>query len=108
MKRIIIGTLLFLLGAATTTKAHAQTNTLVIRKEQQQEHRRIKQGVASGELTREEAERLRLQQVKIQQDKRIAKADGVVTPEERARLKTEQNRASRKIYRQKHDAQERN
>jgi hypothetical protein len=34
-----------------------------------------------------------------------AKADGTVTAQERRRLHKAQNRASRDIYRQKHDAQ---
>ncbi len=46
-------------------------------------------------------------QAKIQHDKKVAKADGVVTPAERTKLNREQNVASRKIYRQKHDAQRR-
>jgi hypothetical protein len=35
------------------------------------------------------------------------KADGKFTPAERAKINREQNRTSRAIYRQKHDAQHR-
>lgn len=108
MKRIIIGTLLFIIGATGTQKAEAQTErTPGIRHEQKKEHHRIKQGVASGELTRKEAAHLQMEQAKIRSDKREAKADGVVTPAERANIKAEQKRASRRIYVQKHDGQQR-
>ena len=39
----------------------------------------------------------------VQEDK--AKADGKVTPKERARLAKSQNKQARKIAKQKHDAQ---
>ncbi|MFI5152153.1 MAG: hypothetical protein ACHQET_02385, partial [Chitinophagales bacterium] len=57
------------------------------------------------ELTPRETEHLEAREAKIQHDKRIAKSDGTVTPAERARLNREENRTSRAIYRQKHDAQ---
>jgi len=66
---------------------------------------RIDQGVASGQLTRREARRLEKQQVHIARAESSAKSDGVVTSAERAKLHRMQDRASRDIYRQKHDAQ---
>ena len=74
------------------------------------EHRqqyRIREGVRSGELTRRETERLEAQQARIRVDERFARADGHISPRERARLDREQDRASRDIYRQKHDRQDR-
>ena len=68
---------------------------------------RIRQGVASGELTRPEAARLREHQADIRQDKQAARADGVVTRDERQDIRKDQRRASGAIYRQKHDNQER-
>jgi hypothetical protein len=72
------------------------------------QQKRIGNGVRSGELTRPEARRLERRQARIAYDKAKAKSDGVVTAEERAKLAREQNRASRSIARQKHDAQKRN
>ena len=66
---------------------------------------RIQEGVKSGELTRHEAHKLRAEQRTIRAEKRMAKADGVVTAEERAKIKHDQKRASRHIYKQKHDEQ---
>ena len=68
---------------------------------------RIYNGVASGELTRPEARRLTAGQAHLRRAEARAKADGVVTGRERAHLQHEANQQSRRIYRQKHDAQDR-
>jgi len=68
---------------------------------------RIYNGVASGELTRPEARRLTAGQVHLRRVEARAKSDGVVTGRERAHLQHEANQQSRRIYRQKHDAQDR-
>ncbi|MDB5808869.1 MAG: hypothetical protein JWN94_991 [Betaproteobacteria bacterium] len=85
--------------------AFAQTATPNIDKRQANQERRIDQGVKSGELTTKEANRLEKREAKLQSDKEKAKADGVVTKKERAKLQHEANRDSKAIYRQKHDAQ---
>ena len=69
---------------------------------------RIRQGIASGELTRPETRRLVRGEARLHRHEARAKADGVVTARERARLQHEANVESRRIYRQKHDAQDRN
>jgi hypothetical protein len=86
---------------ATTQKS---TATPRVRHRQIRQQRRIQQGVKSGQLTPAETKRLEVQQGKIQADKLEAKSDGKVTPQERAKLTREQNRASRTIYRKKHNA----
>jgi hypothetical protein len=68
---------------------------------------RIHNGVASGELNRAETRRLAAGQYQLRAAEARAKADGVVTGGERARLQHEANQQSRRIYRQKHDAQNR-
>ena len=87
--------------------ASAQTATPGINARQRNEQTRIRQGVRSGELTRPEAARLRAREADIRQDKRAAKADGVVTRDERQDIRQDERQASRAIYRQKHDRQER-
>lgn len=84
--------------------AHAGRN-------QHREHRqqeRIKAGVASGELTRKEAKKLRKGQKHIDRMQEKAMADGVMSPEEKARIEKAQDHQSRRIYKQKHDQQDRN
>ncbi len=82
-------------------------NTPVVDERQQNQHARIRQGVASGEVTHVEAKRLRTEQRHVRRVERRAKADGEVTPQERAKLQRKQNRVSRDIRRQKHDPQDR-
>ncbi len=68
---------------------------------------RIANGVKSGELTRPETRRLAAGQRHVHRVERRVESDGVVTARERARLQHESNQQSRRIYRQKHDAQDR-
>ena len=70
---------------------------------QQVQQRRIADGVASGELTPRETVRLERQQAGIERAQRRIEADGKVTPGERARLHARQDKASRDIYRAKHN-----
>ena len=87
--------------------ADAQVITPGINARQRTERARIRQGVATGELTRPETARLKGREADIRQDKRAARADGVVTRDERQDIRKDENQASRAIYRQKHDGQER-
>ena len=68
---------------------------------------RISQGVKSGELTPKEAVHLEKREAKIDAEIKADRAanGGKLTPAERAKINAEQNRASRAIHRQKHDAQ---
>ena len=75
---------------------------------QAHQQQRIGNGVQNGELTAREARRLEAGQVHLNRVERRAKADGVVTAKERAHMQHEENQQSRRIYRQKHDAQDRN
>ena len=81
----------------------AEGGTILRREARQQ--KRIEQGVKSGELTAEETAKLEREQAKIEADREKALSDGTITKKEKARLTREQNRASRHIYREKHDAQ---
>src|SRR2546422_5266246 len=69
------------------------------------QQRRIEQGVASGELTNREAARLERGQARDNAAQARAGADGKVGPHEQRRLQRQENRQSRRIYREKHDAQ---
>jgi Skp family chaperone for outer membrane proteins len=74
---------------------------------QHQQRERVGQGVRSGELTRRETRKLAEEQRDIRQLERAYKSDGTLTAAERRDLQHEQNQASRDIYQQKHDAQDR-
>ena len=66
---------------------------------------RIDQGVASGQLTQRETARLENGQARVNQAEAHAKADGKVTKAERKQLDRMQDKQSRRIKHQKHDAQ---
>lgn len=92
-------------GAALTGTAFAQTATPRLDQREANQQNRINQGVASGQLTPREAGRMQNRANRLEANEQRAKADGVVTRHERKRLHREANRNSRKIHRQKHDAQ---
>ena len=85
---------------ATSTDS---TQTPGINQRQRNQQHRIGQGVQSGQLTGHETRQLERQQARIQATKKKDKADGNVTPQEKAQLTRMQNRASRDIYRDKHN-----
>ncbi|MBR7778451.1 hypothetical protein [Undibacterium rugosum] len=80
------------------------TNTPKIDQRQVRQEKRIAQGVSSGELTAKETANLEKREAKIEADKQAAKADGVVTKQERTKLRHEEDVASRRIEQKKHNA----
>lgn len=74
---------------------------------QAEQRERIHQGIRSGELTPREAARLQAEQREIEHLQRMYMADGRLGPHERRHLVAELDDASRHIWRQKHDAQDR-
>lgn len=71
---------------------------------QKNQHERIDEGVKSGELTKKETLKLEAEQAKIQRKKRrLKRNDGKLGPKEKAKLTHKQNKASRHIYKEKHD-----
>ena len=104
--RNLIAASIAVLSATLIAPAFSQgTNTPNIDKRQANQAARIEQGKASGALTPTEAARLDVGQAKVDVKEAKAKSDGVVTKRERAKLQQAENKQSRKIKRQKHDAQ---
>jgi len=64
---------------------------------------RIRQGLLDGSLTPQEARRLWAEQRRIRAIEAQMGAHGYFSPQERARLTARQNRASRAIYRARHN-----
>ncbi len=75
---------------------------------QVKQQERIHQGVKSGEVTKKEYRHLQKQQARIQRSKKQAWSDGKLTKKERVRLEHQQDKASRHIYRAKHNDADRN
>lgn len=91
--------------AALALPAAAQTATPRVDQRQANQETRIEKGVATGQLNGHEAARLEKGQANVQKAEDKAKADGVVTDKERAKLHHKQQKQSKKIAKQKHDAQ---
>lgn len=106
MKKIIGIVVAGVLSLSLSTASVAgPTSDPGIQKREQNQEKRIQQGVQSGQLTPAEAGKLEAQQAKIKQDEERMKADGKLTKAERRKLKREQDQASKNIYRKKHNPQ---
>ena len=100
MKQLImISIAIIMLGCATTNPAIA--GRIGDRQIKQQE--RILKGVNSGALTGEEARRLEKEQLLIKEAKEMALRDGILTDRERLKIEAMQDKASKRIYRLKHN-----
>lgn len=94
-------------------KHDAQTQNLNPKSEVGQRDRnqqkRIGEGIENGSLTPREAGRLEGQEKRLNAEQRNMRAanGGTLTPAEKAKINQQQNRESKRIYRQKHDAQTR-
>ena len=88
-------------AAVTATPAGARIN----QRQAHQQHR-IARGVADGQLTARETYRLERQEGRIAAYEARSRADGGgLSARERVRIEHMQDRESRRIYHQRHDAQ---
>ena len=69
------------------------------------QEKRIEQGVQSGQLTNREVGKLERGQARVDRKEARAGADGHVGAGEQASIQHAENRQSKRIFRQKHDAQ---
>jgi hypothetical protein len=99
-----VGTALAIASIGAFAQATAPATPKVDAREAKQQAR-IDAGVASGQLTAKETNRLDKQQAKVAGAEAKAKADGTVTRKERRHVARMQDRASKNIHNQKHDAQ---
>ena len=102
--KIIVSTL-FVFSAVFTQTAHANSNSPGIDHKQNNQKGRIVQGIDSGSLTGREAVRLGVKQGRVHNKEQRFKSDGQFTARERAVIHRDLFRASKTIYRQKHDGQ---
>jgi len=86
-------------NAAFADQYHHESNSQM----QYHERQRIKQGVESGSLTREEAKGLAQQQKQIRTEEHAYKSDGRYTPAERKDVHQDLQQSSQNIYQEKHD-----
>ena len=85
--------------------AYAQSMYSIDQRQDYQQNR-IEQGIRSGQITQSEAWRLEQGERAIDRAQARARADGVVTQQERNRIDQMTDRQGRQIYRQSHDSQQ--
>lgn len=93
--------------AGLMSTASAQVTKTIVQKNYH-EKERVKQGVKSGELTAAETKVLLKNQKEIHQEVKGAKADGVVTADEKHDIKIDKRKQSRRTVRLKHNDRDRN
>ncbi len=103
MKNFVISALCFL----ALTTAHI-ANATSINDRQNNQRDRIVHGIKNKELTARETNKLLKNQAHIARTEARFKADGQFTKKERATIQHKQNKASARIFRQKHDRADRN
>ena len=93
------------LATAFAAPVFAQTTTATDVQRNVNQQQRIEEGLKSGQLNTREAGKLERGEAKVEKIEANAARNGTVSPREQARITAAQNRESRAIYNQKHDAQ---
>lgn len=107
MNKLLVAISALTVLVALSAPAQAGTRDPRANVRQHKQHERIEQGVKSGELTKKETKDLAKDQREIRQEEKAFKSDGTLTKDERQELHQDQNAASKEIYAEKHDEQER-
>ncbi len=105
LKTLAVGATIAIASIGAFAQAASAPQMPRVEKREAKQDTRIQNGVASGQLTPKETYRLEKEQAAINKAETKAEADGKVTKHERKRLAKMQNKASKDIYKQKHDAQ---
>lgn len=109
MSPVLLAASLLFAGAAmaqdtaVTPQPAAEKPAHMGKQREKKQDARIKEGVQSGELTKREAKRLKLEQRAVDRQQKKAKADGVVTEKEQKRIDRMQDASSKDIARQRKD-----
>lgn len=98
MKTVLVAALVL-----SVTSATSFAGTPLINARQNAQAHRIFNGAQSGSLTFNEYQKLQQGQTRVQNLENAAKADGVVTPFERARIHAAQSVQSARIWVKKHN-----
>lgn len=100
-KFVFFSVFALLLGASISVSAQGYYGR---RNQVRNEQQRIRQGVRSGQLTRDEAQELRARKHALHTERRAYRSDGVVTQDERRQLRRDQRAQSRTIYNYRHNS----
>ena len=98
MKRLILlSAIVMLFGITTDTFGQGRND-----------RRRIRSGIRSGQITRDEARVLREQRRQIRQERRTYRSDGTLTREERREIRSDRRDYNRQIRSERRDSDRRN
>lgn len=105
ISKFAIGALMLtlLFTTATFAKTKKQTKTPGINTHQTNQQKRIARGIKNGSINTSEASQLEQQQMQVRNEKKAAKADGVVTKQERATIHNQEKQNKKQIYNAKHN-----
>ena len=101
----MLASIVFITGQAHAGQERHHPRDPGINHRQHYQQQRIKQGVRSGQLTREETKGLRRQEKSVRQEERAFKSDGQLSKGERKDLHQDLNNLSKEIYQEKHDGE---
>src|SRR5581483_745657 len=101
--RIIRSFIVLGLGATLSVAAYAADTGSVVQRDVNQQQR-IEQGLQSGALNTREASKLEREESRVDRVESNALKDGKLTNAEERRIDNAQDKVSRDIYREKHDA----
>jgi len=108
MRKVVLSLLLSGTLCAPLFAANPANPANPVDQREQNQKSRIRQGVKSGELTRNETRHLRKEEAKIGTLEQKARSDGEISKKEARKLDRFLDKAKRDIYKQKHDKQDRN
>lgn len=103
-KSLLLCAIALLLGFSSDAFAQRRNRGINDRADRQ----RVRRGIRSGQITRAEAQQIRERQRQIRAERRAARADGVLTPEERRAIRRNEREQDRHIRSQRHDDERRN
>jgi hypothetical protein len=107
MNKVLATALIGVFAVSLSIPSFAGVRDPHINRTQRHQGERIGQGVRSGELTRGETKDLAQDQRQIRREERQYKSDGKFTKDERKDVREDQRDASKEIYADKHNEQER-
>lgn len=106
MKRLfLLGAVAVLFGVSTDTFAQGYYNRG--RGNDRSDRARIRRGVRSGQITRDEARALRERERQLRLERRAYRSDGVLTREERREIRRDEREQDRLIRRERRDGERR-
>jgi hypothetical protein len=95
-KFLIVGVLALLMGGATEALAQRRGND-------RSDRQRVRRGVRSGQITRDEARQIRERERQLRAERRTYRSDGVITREERREIRRDEREQDRYIRSQRRD-----